>query len=180
MFMEDPILKQYIVGDIIKEIEREGFSIEKVFVEDFIDNFQEKYNRLPKKSEIKPIAKSYLKILEDDSNDREVNSLKTENPKLNEEIKPVIKKFFKKRNLINTIKEESLFRNSGEILTISKTEGRRVCPICGNDDSFFKIHETIDKSYIISHYPKIYGKSYHCDACSCTWRESSLGSSIPA
>ena len=45
--MEDPFLKQYIVGDIIKEIEREGFSIERVFVEDFINNFQEKYNRLP-------------------------------------------------------------------------------------------------------------------------------------
>ena len=93
-------------------------------------------------------------------------------PRLNEDIRPVITNFLKKRNLINTITEESLFRNSGEILIIPKTDGRRICPICGNDDNFFKIHETIDKTYIISHYPKIYGKSYHCDACSCTWRES--------
>jgi len=170
--MEDPFLKQYIVGDIIKEIEREGFSIEKIFVEDFINNFQEKYNRLPKKVEIKPIARSYLKMLEDDSNYSEISSLKTEKTTLNEEITPVINQFLKKRNLINTITEESLFRDSMEILTIPKTEGRRICPICGNDDNFFKIHEKIDKNYVISHYPKIYGKSYHCDACSCTWRES--------
>ena len=170
--MEDPFLKQYIVGDIIKEIEREGFSIEKVFVEDFVDNFQEKYNRLPKKTEIKPIAKSYLKVLGEDTNYSEINDLKTENLGLNDELKPVINNFLKKRNLINTITEESLFRNSREIITIPKTDGRRICPICGNDDNFFKIHETIDKNYIISHYPKIYGKSYHCDACSCTWRET--------
>ena len=170
--MEDPFLKQYIVGDIIKEIEREGFSIEKVFVEDFINNFQQKYNRLPKKVEIKPIARSYLKMLEEDLNYSEVNDLKAGKTTLNEEITPVINQFLKKKNIINTLTEESLFRNSGKILTIPKTEGRRICPICGNDDNFFKIHEKIDKNYVISHYPKIYGKSYHCDACSCTWRES--------
>ena len=170
--MEDPFLKQYIVQDIIKEIEREGFSIERAFVEDFIDNFQEKYNRLPKKIEIKPIVKSYLRILEDEQGEKEIQSSETEMPRLNEDIRPVITNFLKKRNLINTNTEESLFRNSGEILIIPKTDGRRICPICGNDDNFFKIHETIDKTYIISHYPKIYGKSYHCDACSCTWRES--------
>ena len=170
--MEDPFLKQYIVEDIIKEIKREGFSIEKAFVEDFIDNFQEKYNRLPKKIEIQPIVKSYLKILEDEQSEKEIRSSETEISPVNEDIEPVITNFLKKRNLINTITEESLFRNTGEILVIPKTDGRRICPICGNDDNFFKIHESIDKSYIICHYPKIYGKIYHCDACSCTWRES--------
>jgi hypothetical protein len=170
--MEDPFLKQYIVEDIIKEIKKEGFSIEKAFVEDFIDNFQEKYNRLPKKTEIQPIVKSYLKILEDEQGEKEIQSSEAEIPRNNEDIEPVITNFLKKRNLINTISEERLFRNSGEILIIPKTDGRRICPICGNDDNFFKIHETIDKTYIISHYPKVYGKSYHCDACSCTWRES--------
>jgi hypothetical protein len=170
--MEDPFLKQYIVEDIIKEIKREGFSIEKAFVEDFIDNFQKKYNRLPKKIEIRPIVKSYLKILEDEQGEKEIQPLENQIPRLNDDIEPIITKFLKKRNLINTITEGSLFRNSGEILIIPKTDGRRICPICGNDDNFFKIHESIDKSYIICHYPKIYGKIYHCDACSCTWRES--------
>ena len=172
MYMEDPFLKEYIVGDIIKEIEREGCSIEKAFVEDFIDNFQQKYNRLPKKIEVKPIARSYLKILEEESNKKEPNFLKNKDLTLNEEMRPVIDNFLRKRNIINSITEESLFGAKGKILIIPKTEGRRICPICGNDDSFFKIHENIDKNYIISHYPKIYGKSYHCDACSCTWREN--------
>ncbi len=170
--MEGPFIKEYIVGDIIKEIENEGFSIEKIFVEDFIENFQKKYNRLPKKVEIKPIAKSYLKSLEQSSFDHEHHSLKNEDNTLNEEIEPIIKNFLKKRKLINSITEDSLFRYTGEILTIPKTEGRRYCPICGNDESFFKIHESIDKNYIISHYPKIYGKKYSCDGCGCIWHES--------
>ena len=169
--MEDPFLKEYIVGDIVKEIEKNGFSIEKAFVEDFLENFQERYNRLPKKIEIAPIAKSYLKILKENSFEDEQDSVKIEGATLDEEIKPIINKFIKKRSMINTITEENLFRYGGEILTIPKTEGRRVCPICENDDSFFKIHESIDKRYIISHYPKIYGKKYICDGCGCIWRE---------
>ncbi len=169
--MEDPFLKEYIVGDIVKGIEKEGCSIEKVFVEDFIENFQEKYNRLPKKLEITPIVRSYLKILEENSIKNEQETLKIEGATVNDEIEPVINSFIKKRNMINTITKKSLFQYSGEILTIPKTEGRRICPICGNDDSFFKIHESIDKHYVISHYPKIYGKKYSCDSCGCIWHE---------
>ncbi len=50
--MEDPILKDYIIGDIIKQVEEKGLSIEKDYVESFIDNFISEYERLPKKSEI--------------------------------------------------------------------------------------------------------------------------------
>ncbi len=64
MFMEDPILKDYIIGDIVKEIEEKGLSIEKDYVESFVDNFVSEYERLPKKSEINPIVSSYIKILE--------------------------------------------------------------------------------------------------------------------
>jgi hypothetical protein len=169
--MEDPFLKEYIVGDIVKQIEKEGCSIEKVFVEDFLDNFQKKYHRLPKKIEIIPIAKSYIKILEESSFEDEQDSVKTEEVTIDDEIKPVIKNFLKKRSMMNTITEKSLFRHSGEIITVPKAQGRRICPICGNDDRFFKIHESIDKHYIISHYPKIYGKKYSCDSCGCIWRE---------
>jgi hypothetical protein len=170
--MEDPFLKDYIIDDIIKEIERKGFSIEKVFVDDFIENFQKKYKRLPKKIEITPIVKSYIKVLGEKAPEIKFDHIENQNAALNEEIKPVIDKFLKKRNLIHNITQGNLLNLSNEILTISKTEGRRTCPICGNDDSFFKIHETIDKTFIISHYPKIYGKRYSCDNCGCVWRES--------
>jgi len=62
MFMENPVLKDYIINDIIREIEDHGFKIEKVYVEHFIENFQEEYHRLPKKNEINSIAKSILKL----------------------------------------------------------------------------------------------------------------------
>jgi len=64
MIMEDPVLKDYIIGDIIREVEQKGLIIEKVYVENFIDNFINEYERLPKKNEIKPIVSSYLKTLE--------------------------------------------------------------------------------------------------------------------
>ena len=56
------------------------------------------------------------------------------------------------------------------ILTIEKTEGRRVCPKCNNENKM-SIHESIDKSNIILDYPRIYGKKYRCGECGCEWRE---------
>ena len=38
MVMEDPVLKDYIIGDIVREAEQKGLVIEKIFVENFIEN----------------------------------------------------------------------------------------------------------------------------------------------
>lgn len=170
MFMENPVLKDYIINDIIREIENIGFKIEKVYVEHFVDNFQEEYHRLPKKNEINSIAKSYIKIIKDDDKDQFIKVPKETDKSLSEQMEPVIKNFVQKKNLIKSIVSKPIFKFSGEILKIPKPEGRRVCPICG-DESWFKIHETIDKSYIICHYPRIYGKKYSCSGCGCQWRE---------
>ena len=56
------------------------------------------------------------------------------------------------------------------IITIEKSEGRRVCPKCGQDRKHM-IHESIDKSNIILDYPRMYGKKYKCGKCGCEWRE---------
>jgi hypothetical protein len=56
------------------------------------------------------------------------------------------------------------------LLTIEKTEGRRVCPKCGNEQKM-SIHESIDKSNIILDYPRVYGKKYKCGQCGVEWRE---------
>ncbi len=45
------------------------------------------------------------------------------------------------------------------ILTIEKTDGRRKCPNCGEENKNM-IHESTDKSHIISDYPRVYGKKY--------------------
>lgn len=172
MILDDPFLKDYIVDDIIREVETKGFNIEKVYVENFIENFQEEYDRLPKKSEIGSIAKSYVKIIqEEDVHSQNIQKTEiTENLTLEEEIEFVVKDFVKKKNLINTITEDPIFKYSGEILTIPKPDGRRMCPICG-DESWFKIHEFIDKSYVICDYPRIYGKKFRCNGCGIEWHE---------
>ena len=46
---------------------------------------------------------------------------------------------------------------------------RRECPICGNT-SKAQIHETIDRTHIISAYPRMYGKKYKCGNCGREWR----------
>jgi len=170
MFMEDPILKDYIIGDIIKEVEEIGLSIEKDYVESFIDNFISEYERLPKKNEISPIVSSYIKSLER----KEFNFDILEKPRTyssgtNSSEAPRVS-FIEKKKMLTSIRNEGLFGRSEEILTIPKPQGRRLCPIC-EDVNWYKIHELIDKNDIICDYPRMYGKKYICSGCSCVWKE---------
>ncbi|MFX0031806.1 MAG: hypothetical protein ACFE8E_08670 [Candidatus Hodarchaeota archaeon] len=59
---------------------------------------------------------------------------------------------------------------TNNLLTIEKTEGRRKCPICSNEEKNM-IHESTDKTNIISDYPRVYGKKYRCGKCGTEWRE---------
>lgn len=170
MVMEDPVLKDYIIGDIVREAEQKGLIIEKVYVENFIDNFINEYERLPKKNEIKPIVSSYLKMLESKASLTEIHHESTTLKSNSNVIDPIIRNFIQKKNLINSIKNKGLFTHPGEILTISKPRGRRLCPIC-EDENWYKIHESIDRNDIISHFPRVYGKIYTCSGCGCVWKE---------
>jgi len=60
--------------------------------------------------------------------------------------------------------------SADDLLTIEKTEGRRRCPKCGNEDKGL-IHESVDKGNIILDYPRMYGKKYKCGLCGIEWRE---------
>jgi chromosome segregation ATPase len=51
---------------------------------------------------------------------------------------------------------------------ITSTEGRRLCPQCGNRNLRL-IREIEDKTKIISTYPRIYGKKYKCSECGFEW-----------
>jgi hypothetical protein len=57
-----------------------------------------------------------------------------------------------------------------KILTIEKTEGRRRCPSCAEENKNM-IHESTDKNRIISDYPRVYGKKYRCGRCGQEWKE---------
>lgn len=56
------------------------------------------------------------------------------------------------------------------ILTIEKSEGRRRCPSC-NEENKYMIHEETDKTIIIMDYPRVYGKKWRCGKCGTIWRE---------
>jgi len=60
--------------------------------------------------------------------------------------------------------------DDNDILTIEKTEGRRKCPSCGEDNKNM-IHEETDKTQIIMDYPKVYGKKFYCGKCGTYWKE---------
>ena len=46
---------------------------------------------------------------------------------------------------------------------------RRECPICGNNSKAL-IHEILDRTHMISAYPRMYGKKYKCGSCGREWR----------
>ena len=52
---------------------------------------------------------------------------------------------------------------------IVEGSSRRECPICGNTNKAL-IHENIDKTHMISAYPRMYGKKYKCGECGREWR----------
>jgi predicted RNA-binding Zn-ribbon protein involved in translation (DUF1610 family) len=60
--------------------------------------------------------------------------------------------------------------DTNKILTIEKSEGRRKCPSCGEENKSM-IYESTDKSNIISDYPRLYGKKYRCGSCGAEWHE---------
>ena len=56
--------------------------------------------------------------------------------------------------------------NNG-VLVLENSVGRRKCPSCGDEGS---IHEITDKSIILMHYPRIYGKKKYCGLCGYEWK----------
>ncbi|MFX1273939.1 MAG: hypothetical protein ACFFBP_12325 [Promethearchaeota archaeon] len=148
------LTREEVIYEIIEKIEGRKIKIDTLKVLDYIGEFQQKYQRLPYKNEIDQIVKEYIG---------------------SHEVEKKVELKIEKKKKISPIKNKILTRNksdntSGNILVIPKPVGRRLCPHCGNV-STYKIHENIDKSYILCAYPRVYGKRYYCDGCRGMWRE---------
>lgn len=162
--------KDEIITNIIRKIQDKGYNVVKADAETFIENFQERYNRLPKKDEIDSIVKGYIIMINQE------NLIKNE-----KKIKTVIQEVVPE-NDINIFKETldrlttskysspiSLRSYENGVLVVEKPLGRRKCPNCGNEGL---IHEIDDKSNVILDYPRLYGKKCCCAECGCEWRET--------
>ena len=73
-----------------------------------------------------------------------------------------------KELLIEEKKEKILTENG--YLEVLKPLGRRACPKCDNQN-VNSIRELEDKNFIISEFPRMYGKKYQCRMCNCEWKE---------
>jgi hypothetical protein len=168
--MEEEIhTKEEIINKIVTKIQKEGYKIKLSDVELFMDNFQEKYMRLPQKDEINSIVKGYIIMI----NEEDITDIESETKELYKDLPINIEynNFKDPQEILVQTKSRtpiSLYSYENGILTIEKPIGRRKCPSCGNEGL---IHELDDKTIILLDYPKIYGKKCCCAECGQEWRE---------
>ena len=118
---------------------------------------------------------------------KKISDIETENAKLNDLITDLEKKNVNLSGKISKLEKENAsliekvsdsvevekVAKAGEIREIDGSElgddVRRKCPECGNNNQRL-IRETVDKTKLISDYPKIYGKKFKCGECGTEWR----------
>lgn len=149
--------KDEIIDSIIESIKLKGYKIDKSAARTFLDNFHEKYARLPIDKEIDSIVKGYI-IMWNEDYLLEKTQIPIENEHNIDDENP-----FTGRSEIET--ESNSYSSS--VLVVENSAGRRKCPSCGDNGS---IHEVTDKNLVILDYPRIYGKKKYCGNCAYEWR----------
>ena len=153
--------KKYSKMEIIEEIkhliELEGYIVKEDDVKAFIENFIEKFNRLPEENEFPSIVKGYIIIINEDFLKKKVETpIKNEFPTE------------RKESVVEIIGDKPQANSYNEpIDALQDSVGRRKCPSCGDESS---IHEVVDKSIILMAYPRIYGKKKYCGHCGYEWK----------
>jgi hypothetical protein len=114
--------------------------------------------------EIEPEHKAEIKDVKEEPEEEEEEVVEApevkEAPETEEKPAPVA----------TTPSEKAPLKDEEGLLIIEKSEGRRVCPNCGEENPNM-IHETVDKNNIIMDYPRVYGKKYKCGECGTEWKE---------
>ncbi|MFX0002757.1 MAG: hypothetical protein ACFE9C_11065 [Candidatus Hodarchaeota archaeon] len=149
--------KDEIVQEITRLIELKGYIVKFNDVQTFLQNFIEKFNRLPKENEFESIVKGYIIMINEAYlKEKAESSIKSESSIESEE------------SLLGIIEDRNLSSSYNDNAAVSENSiGRRRCPSCGDETS---IHEVIDKSIILMDYPRIYGKKKYCGLCGYEWK----------
>jgi len=150
--------KQEIIQEIIELIKLKGYIIDYNDAQDFLENFQEKYARLPKNEEISSIAKGYVIMINEDYLTEKTEASIQSEP-LSESIDPILE------GNMDEIQESSY---NSSMVVLENPIGRKKCPSCGNEGL---IHEVDDKNIILMDYPRIFGKKNCCAECGYEWRK---------
>ncbi len=149
--------KQEIIQEIIELIKLKGYTIDYNDAQDFLENFEEKYARLPKNEEISSIVKGYVIMINEDYL-LEKTEASIQSEPLSESIESILE------GNLDEIQES--YNNN--MVVLENPIGRRKCPSCGNEGL---IHEVDDKNIILMDYPRIYGKKNCCPKCGKEWRK---------
>ncbi|MHA2127875.1 MAG: hypothetical protein ACW99E_21440 [Promethearchaeota archaeon] len=160
--IEERKLKILTTADITEKITEiiklKGYNIKNEEAKTFIENFQEKYKRLPEEEEINSIVKGYIIMVNEDYLlDKTETTVKDD---------ILLKSGEPEKKIGESILPSSTTNNSA--VGVEDSIGRRKCPSCGDQSS---IHEVIDKSSIIMDYPRIYGKKKYCGRCGHEWKK---------
>ena len=177
--------KDEIIDEIKNQLENRGYILEMEDVETFINNFIEKYDRLPIPSELNSIVKGYILMIQEESKidtenaepiievpQGEVPQEVVPSEELQQEVMPqdeLTQELYSLEELKQEeVPQEEFPRNIFEDVVLSKVEiaRRRRCPNCGNEGL---IREVDDKTKILMDYPKIYAKKKICTKCSYEW-----------
>ncbi|MFX1452169.1 MAG: hypothetical protein ACFFCM_15135 [Promethearchaeota archaeon] len=156
-FEKKKTIKDDIIQKIKSLIDIKGYIVKNEEVETFIDNFIEKYKRLPEKNEFQTIVKGYMIMI-------------NENYLLNksEDLTKIESYLEKKDSVLDIIEDDKTSISKYKTANVSENGiGRRKCPSCGDEGS---IHEITDKNVIILDYPRIFGKKKYCGKCGFEWK----------
>ena len=134
-----------IINKVIELIKLKGYLIDFNQVTSCLNNFLEKFNRLPTDDEISSIAKGYIIMVNEDFLLEKAETSAT------------IKSSSEYQEPVLDIKENNNAPSSysSNTLVSENSVERRRCPNCGDEGS---IHEVTDKNIILMYYPRIYGK----------------------
>ena len=146
--------KEDIIEVIIESIKLKGYTINNDDARNFLESFQEKYDRLPINQEIDSIVKGYIIMMNEDYL---LKKTKTS----------IVAESALENNFMENSEIETLANSyNSSVLVVGNPAGRRKCPSCGDQAS---IHEVTDKNLVIMDYPRIYGKKKYCGNCGLEW-----------
>jgi hypothetical protein len=149
--------REDIIYQIIELIKLKGYTIDYEDAQSFLENFQLKYDRLPKNDEITSIVKGYVIMINEDYFSEQIEAFVQPEP-LSTSIATIIG---------GGGREFSAESSNKDALIPENPIGRRRCPSCGDESS---IREVIDKNIVLMDYPRIYGKKKYCCKCGYDWR----------
>ncbi|MFX1594260.1 MAG: hypothetical protein ACFFCL_16335 [Promethearchaeota archaeon] len=149
--------KENVIQNIKQSINLKGYLVTNEDIRTFLENFIEKFNRLPEESEYHSIVQGYIVMMNERYlKEKAGTSIKSESS--SESLESVL-------DIIDDNLSSGSYKTN--VVVLEDPVIRRKCPSCGDEGA---IHEIPDKNIILMHSPRIYGKKKYCGKCGFEWK----------